>query len=316
MKANKTIISGILAVFLLTLVFGGIPVWAKELTGNLVFKAMETMKKNQTGYISNVEQIKEHRAVVQDRKEQIKKELASVSRGSVLEKELTAEFAKQVALNLKDLEKELRLTDEVSKEHGLTLYDLIDQVEKSDGKLENKQVEMVIATAKPILSNVRSLFVSLRDYRAAIKDPELIEKLKQAAQTAETLQQYIASLEHQGTSNASSKGVLIRKLKGLLEQFNGIHAQTGILMARLGNDKDRLKLINQIATSGLIIDAISGGGAMAGTIGQEYLGDIKANMSNIDNDIDILNQHVGCSVTNAGFAGLSFPDWPDHNFKP
>jgi len=227
-----------------------------------------------------------------------------------------AEFAKQVALNLKDLEKELRLTDEVSEEHGLTLYDLIDQVEKSDGKLENKQVEMVISTAKPILSNARSLFVSLRDYRAAIKDPELIEKLKQAAQTAETLQQYIASLEHQGTSNASSKGVLIRKLKGLLEQFNGIHAQTGILMARLGNDKDRLKLINQIATSGLIIDAISGGDAMVGTIGQEYLGDIKANMSNIDNDIDILNQHVGGSVTNAGFVGLSFPDWPEYNFKP
>lgn len=315
MTVNKIMIAGILAVLFLATVLGSMPVWAKERTGNLVFNAMETMKKNQGDYITNVNQIKEHREVVQDRKEQVKKELAAVPRGSVREKELAAEFAKQVALNLKDTEKELRLTDEVSKEHALVLYELVDQVSKTDGQLKDKQVEMVVATAKPVLANARSLFISLQDYQSAIKDPELIEKLKQAAQTAETMGQYIVSLDQQGSSNASSKKVLIQKLKGLLEQFNGIHAQTGILMARLGNDTDRLQIINQIAASEIIIGAISGGDAMAGTIGQEYLGDIKANMSDLDNDIDTLNQHVGGSVSNAGLGGAGFPDWPELTYN-
>lgn len=310
MKSNKIIIIGILTACLW--VCGGTASEAAERQGNLVFNAMETMKKNQNDYITNVNQIKEHRKVTQDRKEQFKKELSQAPRGSVREKELAAEFSKQVALNLKDTEKELQLTEGVSKEHALVLYNLIDQVSKTDGQIKDKQVEMVISTAKPVLANARSLFVSLEPYRSAIKDPELVEKLKQAAQTAETLGQYFVSLDQQGSSTASSKEVLLQKLKGLLEQFNGIHAQTGILLAQLGNDTDRLLIINQIATSEIIIGAISGGDAMAGTIGQEYLGDIKANMGELNNDINMLNKHVG-AVSNAGIDGVGFPDWPELN---
>ena len=311
MKSAQIIITGILTACLL--ICGETPSEATERQGNLVFNAMETMKKNQNDYISSVNQIKEHRKVIQVRKEQFKKELSEAPRGSVREKELAAEFSKQVAFNLKDTGKELKLTEEVSKEHALVLYNLIDQVSKTDGQIKDKQVEMVVSTAKPVLSNARSLFVSLQEYQSAITDPELIEKLKQAAQTADTLGQYLVSLNHQGASTASSKEVLLQKLKGLLEQFNGIHAQTGILLARLGNDTDRLLIINQIATSEIIIGAISGGDAMAGTIGQEYLGDIKANMSELDNDINLLNQHIGGSVNSSGIGGVGFPDWPELN---
>jgi len=312
MKKTKTYVflkTLIIISLVFTLANGG-PIWAKERVGSLVFQAIDTMRENQKDFLTGIKGVKTERKAAEVKKKELKKEYLKTQPGTVRAEELGAEYSKQLALVLKNLKQELDLTRTVAQKQALTLYDILKKVEKGESTLEGKQVNNVVRSSVPVLNSARSLLQSLARFKENFTDKSIVDKLNQATKTAELLAKYVAAAQHKEANSYSSHKVLSQKLRKLLENFNGIYAQSDILMSMLHNKVERLKLINQIAVSELGIRAITSGEEMAGDLNHNFLGPIENTLNVTDDDIDILGSRAGAFVTGTeNGASSDFPRW-------
>lgn len=301
-------------VVLMLFLFAG-SAQAMEKTGDLVFNAVQEMGEQQTSYLDEIEQVKSHREVVQDKVAQLKTEILDLPAGTpaVDRKSLEARFAKNLALNIKSLIKELEITGRYAGRHASTLYSLMDSLESNQGALSKARVDAIVGKASPVLQNSRELYMSLAKYKDSIKDPVVLNKLQQANSLAQTWHQYMKMLKHNNSNNASSRKRLVLKVKELLEKFNSISCETEVLTAMLEEETATLKLVNQIKTYELIEGAFAGTGEIAGALDEKHLGPIKENMGGVRSNVRFISSTVTTGDTGgkAGISQAAFPDaWP------
>ena len=305
-------------VALIALIFSVGSALADERTGDLVFNTVQKMGEHQTSYLEEINKVKQHREVVQNKVSQLKEEILNLPPGtpSVEKKHLEAQFAKNLALNIKDVSKELEITGKYAGIHATTLSALLDSLEKEGGSLNDDTVNAIINKSKPVLQNSRNLYLSLAKYQDSITDPVIRNKLRQASHLAKTWEDYTDLLQKNHNSNSSSRKRLVYKVKELLDRFYSISCETELLTAIVAEESTTLKLVNEIAACELVHNVFSGGAEFAGDMADNTLEPIRNNLGGIRNDI----MFISSSVTQPDHASSSaagnvpaFPEWPEDN---
>ena len=305
-------------VVLIALIFAGGPALAGERTGDLVFNTVQKMGEHQTSYLEEINKVKQHREVVQNKVAQIKEEIVNLPPGTpaVEKKQLEAQFAKNLALNIKDINEELKITGKYAEIHAKTLYALLDDLKKEGGTLNDDTVNAIINKSRPVLDNSRSLYMSLAKYQDSITDPVIRNKLRQASHLAKTWDDYTNLLQKNHNSNSSSRKQLVYKVQELLERFSSISCETELLTAIVAEESTTLKLVNEIAACELVHNVFSGGAEFAGAMADNTLEALRDNLGGIREDIMFISSSVtqpDNAANPAAGNAPAFPEWPEDN---
>ncbi len=285
--------AGIIMV-LIALALAAGPAPAMEKTGDLVFNTVQKMGEDQTSYLEEINQVKQHREVVQHKTGQLKAEIMALPADTpvVERKSLEAQFAKNLALNIKDISRELEITGKYAGLHAQTLYSLLDNLEEEGGSLNEGTVNEILNKSRPVLDNSRNLYLSLAKYQDSITDPVILNKLRHASHLAKTWEEYTDLLEKNNSSNSSSRKQLVLKVKELLERFNSIACETELLTAIVVEESTTLQLVNEIAACELVHNVFSGGSEFAGNMAANTLEPIKENLGDIRGNIAFISNAI------------------------
>lgn len=295
---------------------------AMEISGDLVFMTVREMGENQGSYLEEITPLKQHREVIQNKMAQLKSQILDLASDTSMfdRKNLEAQFAKNLAVYIKDISKELEITGKYASIHATTLYSLLDSLEQEGGAINEQAVNEMINRSKPVLQNSRDLYLTLAPYQDTIKDPVILNELQHAGRLAREIETYNSLLQKNNSSDTSfSRKKLILKIQDLTERFNAIACESDILKAIVTEEATTLQLVSQIASYELIQSAFSGGSEFAGDMTTNTLGPIKENIEDIRENIMFISNSVSQpdqGTSRSLGSRPSFPNsWPaDNNY--
>jgi len=277
-----------LALLFFSLFGNGLDVaFASERIGNLVFSTMRKIRKTHSTYLSEVKKHRAQRKAANADLQTAKKNF-EIALNDLDKKENHAKLSYAQAKVFQAIYGEAKLTRQIAKKQLDILYRLNQHLKSNEAGVEEQLTAAVIEASKPLLSNGKSLLISLSRYKDKIKDPAIHSKLNAIVGTAHMLSNYVKHLENNKTNQNTSQLVLKQQMTGLIEQLNSLYIQTDIYMAMVKDRSTVLKMITELASSESVVAVLTEGKKTLNGFSDQVMNGLLAELTESDENMETL----------------------------
>lgn len=273
-----------MSLILTVMAMSAMNAFGEEQIGNLVFKYMQDINQNHQSFVKQMATIQENGKRISKEKNEFKTQYMN-AKNPLDKRDYHASYSERVGTELRNLFDEAVLTNQSARDQLKILNELADSINEGQTTLTTTTALDIIDVSQNLLSSGGELLDSLAEYRNAITDPVINQKLNGAHKTAQFLQGYLASSRKDVSGRNASREYLKNKVFEMIEALNSLYVRSDILQDMIRNQAQFLKTVTEVASIELSIDYAREGFKNVSDYVDTQTNGMKARIDEIDNDM-------------------------------